>query len=141
MIENNKIGERMKSRREEIGVSVLDIAEQTGLSKATIHRYESGEIKKIKLPVIGTIANILKVNPDWLIGKSENKLRVVTTEYVETKDRRDIKKVLYGLSEYITAKNNLLYDNKPLTPEVRLMLLANIDAIIKIIDKLYIDNE
>lgn len=67
------IGARMKQRRKELDLSAMDIAAKTGLSKATIHRYESGDIKHIKLPVVETIAALLKVNPDWLIGKSEER--------------------------------------------------------------------
>ena len=75
-MKNEEIGKRIKQQRKALNISVVDVAEYTGLSKATIHRYESGEIKNIKLPVLETIANILNVNPAWLIGKSENMERV-----------------------------------------------------------------
>ena len=45
-METGEIGKRMKQRREEKGISG-EIAEATGLTKATIHRYESGEVAKI----------------------------------------------------------------------------------------------
>ena len=65
MIENNEIlGARIKRRREEMNISVAEIAEQTGLSRATIHRYESGDIKRLKLPVIESIAEMLNVTPE-----------------------------------------------------------------------------
>lgn len=130
------ISERMKDRREEIGVSVSEIAEKTGLTKATLYRYEKGEIERIKLPVIESIATILRVNPDWLAGKSDNKDKVITTNYVELKDRNDIRKIFDGLTEYISAKENLLYDGEPLTPELRISLITNIEAVVKIIDKM-----
>lgn len=71
-MKNEEIGKRMQQRRKALNISVVDIAAYTGLSKATIHRYENGEIRDIKLPVIETIATILNVNPLWLIGKSDN---------------------------------------------------------------------
>lgn len=67
------IGERIKKRRMELGVSAADLAESLSMSKATIHRYENGEIKNIKLPVIESIARELRANPLWLIGKSEQR--------------------------------------------------------------------
>lgn len=70
-MKNMEIGKRIQQRRKALNISVVDIAAYTGLSKATIHRYESGDIKDIKLPVLETIAEILCVNPMWLLGKSE----------------------------------------------------------------------
>lgn len=74
-MENKEIGQRIKQRRKALNIPVVDIADYTGLSKATIHRYESGDIKDIKLPVLEKVATILDVDPLWLIGKSENMVR------------------------------------------------------------------
>jgi len=71
-MKNEEIGKRIQQRRKALNISVVDIAAYTGLSKATIHRYENGDIRNIKLPVVETIATILNVNPLWLIGKSKN---------------------------------------------------------------------
>lgn len=135
MIYNNLIGQRIKERREELNISALEIAEQTGLSKATIYRYENGEIKKIKLPIIESIAQILKVNPAWLIGKSDDKYMLDNLQ-IDTNEK-DIKKILTNLTDYIASKNNLVYNNQPLTPEMKVSLIGNIDAVIKLTDKIF----
>ncbi len=75
-MKNVEIGKRIQQRRKALNISVVDIAARTGLSKATIHRYESGDIKDIKLPVLETIAEILDVNPTWLLGKTETMERL-----------------------------------------------------------------
>ena len=75
-MKNMEIGKRIQQRRKALNISVVDIAAHTGLSKATIHRYESGDIKDIKLPILETIAELLDVNPMWLIGKSETMERL-----------------------------------------------------------------
>lgn len=72
-MEHTGIAERMKKRRMELDMSVADLANRLSMSKATIHRYESGEIKHIKMPVIASISNELKVDPAWLLGKTDNK--------------------------------------------------------------------
>lgn len=69
----NKLGERLKERREELMMTQKDIADNIGVAVSTIQRYESGKIKDIKLPVIDAIANFLKVQPEWLIGKTDIK--------------------------------------------------------------------
>jgi|GEM_PF-1974272 len=66
------IGNRIKSRRKEVSISLQEIADKIGVNKSTIQRYESGNIKDIKRPVIDAIAEILTVNPLWLIGKTDN---------------------------------------------------------------------
>lgn len=67
------IGERIKERRQELGISAADLAERLHMSRATIFRYENGEIKTIKIPVVMSIAYELKVNPAWLLGKTSRK--------------------------------------------------------------------
>lgn len=40
-----KIGERIRQRRKEIGLSVDELAEILGKNRATVYRYESNEIE------------------------------------------------------------------------------------------------
>lgn len=72
-MDNLEIGTRIKLRREELEKSLQDIANSTGLARSTIQRYEAGHIKKLKLPVIESIARALAVRPDWIIGKTDEK--------------------------------------------------------------------
>lgn len=72
-MEYKEIGTKIRERRQEINMTVFELANRLHMSKATIHRYESGDIKAIKLPVIESLARELKCNPAWLIGKSDRK--------------------------------------------------------------------
>lgn len=71
----SEIGARIKVRRDELDISAAELANRLSMSKATIHRYENGDIARIKLPVIESMARELKVNPGWLLGKSQVKER------------------------------------------------------------------
>ena len=75
---NKEIGERIYSTRDELGLTLKELSQKVGVAISTIQRYEKGEIEKIKLPVIQSIAHALSVNPSWLIGESDNK-------YLQTK--------------------------------------------------------
>lgn len=66
-----EIGARMHSRRAALGMTLQDVADRVHVARSTIQRYENGSIERMKLPVVFAIARALKVNPDWLIGKSE----------------------------------------------------------------------
>ena len=70
-MEYKEIGTKIRERRQALGISVFELANRLHMSKATVHRYESGDIKMIKLPVIDSIARELRCNPAWLIGKSD----------------------------------------------------------------------
>ena len=67
---NAEIGARIKERRLALNMTLEQIAYDIGIAISTVHRYETGAIDKIKLPVLEAIARSVKVNPDWLIGKS-----------------------------------------------------------------------
>ncbi len=68
MLTNAEIGYRIYTTRMQRGLTLDDIAARVGVAKSTIQRYEKGSIAKIKLPVIESIAYVLRVNPNWLIG-------------------------------------------------------------------------
>lgn len=75
---NSIVATRMQQRREELGLTLDDIALEIGVARSTIQRYEKGTIEKLKLPVIEAIANVLQVDPAWLVGKSDDP-RIVTS--------------------------------------------------------------
>ena len=68
---NRAIGERIEGRRKELGLTLDFVAQEIGVAKSTVQRYEKGTIDKIKLPVIEAIARVLNVNPAWICLKSE----------------------------------------------------------------------
>lgn len=61
-------GQRMKSRRKEIGLSAERVAEILGISPATIYRYEKGDIEKVPGHLLGPIAKALQTTPAYLMG-------------------------------------------------------------------------
>lgn len=69
---NKEIGKRINLKREELNLTLKQLANLVGVDSSTISRYEKGKIDKIKMPVIESIANALKTNPAWLVLKSEN---------------------------------------------------------------------
>lgn len=66
------IGERIKQRRKELDMSAEELADMVGKSRATIYRYESGEIEDMPITVIGPLAEALKTTPDYLMGWSND---------------------------------------------------------------------
>lgn len=62
------IGDRIRIRRNELGLSVDDLASKLGKNRATVYRYESNEIENFPVSVINSLATALDVSPAYLMG-------------------------------------------------------------------------
>lgn len=63
-----KIGDRIKNRRKQLGLSVDQVADKLGKNRATVYRYESSEIEKMPIDIIENLANALQTTPAFLMG-------------------------------------------------------------------------
>lgn len=61
-------GERMRTRRKEIGMSAEKLAELLGKSPATIYRYENGDIEKMPVDFLEPLSKALNTTPAVLMG-------------------------------------------------------------------------
>lgn len=113
-------GKRINERRKELDISAAQLAERLGMSKATIHRYENGDIRNIKLPVIDAMAQVLKVNPLWLIGKSDVK---------DGHNGYDVCNALDDLLTDLMQYDDLVCHGKPVTPEIRGRLIMGLQIL------------
>lgn len=62
------VGEKIKIRRKELGLSADQLAEKLGKDRSTIYRYESKEIEKLPIDIIEPLADALLVSPQYLMG-------------------------------------------------------------------------
>lgn len=62
-----EIGIMIKQRRVEKGLSLMDIAKHCEVSKATVARWENGDIKHMRRDKIERLAQILNVSPIAII--------------------------------------------------------------------------
>ena len=65
------IGDRIKKRRIELGLSAESLGERIGKDRATIYRYENKDIKNMPLSILTPLAKALQVSPSWLLGEPE----------------------------------------------------------------------
>lgn len=61
----------LKSRREELGLTLEEVGDAVGVAKATVQRWEAGVIKNLRRDKIGILAKTLKVSPAYLMGWDE----------------------------------------------------------------------
>lgn len=62
------IGNRIKQRRIELGLSADDLANRINKSRATVYRYENGDIENMPTTVLEPLAKALDTTPADLMG-------------------------------------------------------------------------
>lgn len=72
------VGERIRLRRKQLGLSVDDLAKSLGKNRATIYRYESDEIENLPLNVLDPLAKVLSVTPAYLMGWEDETVTLKT---------------------------------------------------------------
>jgi len=65
-IENKRVGKKLKDRRIEKGLSIIELADRCQLSRMTIYRYESGK-RSIRIEELARIAPILEVPISYFV--------------------------------------------------------------------------
>lgn len=66
-------GDRIKQRRLKLGLTVEELAKKIGKSRATIYRYENGDIENMPTPILEPLAKALETTPADLMGWSSVK--------------------------------------------------------------------
>lgn len=67
------IQEKLKDLRIEKGLSLQELSEQTGISRASLGNYETDEYKEISHKAIITLVDFYGVASDYLLGLTENR--------------------------------------------------------------------
>ena len=65
------VGQRIKQKRIDLGMDAEELALKIGKSRATVYRYENGDIENMPTTVLEPIAKALKTTPAYLMGWKE----------------------------------------------------------------------
>lgn len=76
------VGDRIRERREYLGMSQTDLAKRVDVSKQTLYKYEMNIITNIPSDKIELIGKVLKISPSYLMGWEKN-LALAKTEFSE----------------------------------------------------------
>lgn len=63
---------KLKNRRKELGLTMLEVAKKTKVSEATVSRWESGDIANMKRDKIVLLANALQVSPSFIMDWNDS---------------------------------------------------------------------
>lgn len=67
----NTLNENIKKQRLKLGYTLQQVGDAVGVTRATIQRYESGEIANIDTKMIMKLAEALNTTPTQLMGWEE----------------------------------------------------------------------
>lgn len=97
-------GKRLKETRTEKRMSLEELASKVGTSKTTLSKYERA-LREPKITIINSVADVLGVSVDWLIGYEDNESKDISHIYnnLETKRQQKV---------YSFAENQLKEQNK-----------------------------
>lgn len=103
MASSKEIGERIKTRRKELGYTMEELAEIIGYkNKSSIRRLESGEYA-IRPDKIAEIATALQTTPEWIMGWKKDKLdfgsvlqKALEKSITESERNRNYQKTVVG---------------------------------------------
>jgi len=104
-----QIGDRIKQARTLRNYTLDDVANEIGVAKSTIQRYENGLINKPKLPVLQAIADSLKVNPAWISGQDVPMERKLSLNFETNEDNTPFSRALAKLD---TNTDSLTIEDK-----------------------------
>lgn len=84
--ENMDLKDILQKRRAELELTLEDIAVSVGVTKATVQRWESGEIKNIRRDKINALANALHIPATLLLTGGETEMSA-NTQFIAAKLR------------------------------------------------------
>lgn len=134
-MQHKHIGERIKERRQELEISAAELADRLHMSRATIFRYENGEIKTIKTPVIVSIAYELKVNPAWLLGKTSRKEPL--SHATKDDDYTELTKIFEDLIAFMEYREDIECHGKRMTEQDRYSVATILKGILAMAETRY----
>ena len=76
-----RIGLKIKKLRMEQNMSVEELASKLGKNKATVYRYEKGDIESLPLDALEPLAKALNTTPAYLIGWESKPDKKAVTVY------------------------------------------------------------
>lgn len=118
----DKIVDRLSDAIKSSNLSYAELEKRTKISKSALQRYASGQTKKIPLDVITSIAPILGVTPQYLMGWDD--IQTADEDIYDSANITYIKVPLYGpiscgdgmfvddnIEEYVAVPDNGLNPN------------------------------
>lgn len=108
------IGKRIKDRRNELNISVDELAKRLNKNRTTVYRYEKGDIENLPIDILDPLAKALETTPAYLMGWDDkpNKDTATVGELLKMmRINRDMTVEEYSKEIGISAEDLRLYES------------------------------
>lgn len=82
------MGERIKQRREQLNLSVRELALHINVTKQTVHGWEKGGVVNLRPPNLIKLADKLRANIRWLVHGEGQMERIVARDALTPQEAR-----------------------------------------------------
>lgn len=107
------IGQRIKERRKQIGMTADELGKRLGKDRSTIYRYEKGDIENLPLDILEPIAEVLQTKPTQLMGwtdEMEKEPEKMAERHYEILIDEDISEIFDDFKSLDKAKRKIVKD-------------------------------
>lgn len=110
-------GQRIKIKREELGIGQTELAEKLKISKQTLYKYENDIVTNIPSDKVEEIASALNCTPGYIMGWDE--------DYVDVAKLLDYKHSTLDLTE---TEYNIVVNYRNAEPGIKNSVLKLLDV-------------
>lgn len=112
------IGDRIKQRRIELGLDADELASRIGKSRATVYRYENGDIENMPTTVLEPIAKALNTTPAYLMGWEDPRRATIATRIKNLQAQKNYTIDRLAKRCSLSIEDLTAYENALATPSV-----------------------
>ena len=105
------IGQRIRTKRKEMGMSVDELAARLGKDRSTVYRYEKGDIENLPLDILEPIAKALDTTPAVLMGWVAEESGQRTTELAQLYKRMRLDDDFYRMVQKLDKLSETQLDS------------------------------
>ena len=96
-----EIANKIKSRRQELGLTLEDVAQAVGVGRSTVRKWETGLIKNMGRDKIAALAKILQISPVELVPAA-GVIRSEDEERLEALHQNPKLRLLFDIQKNLT---------------------------------------
>lgn len=117
-----EIRDLIRQKRIALGMTMKEVADKVGVSEGTISRWESGEIANMKRGAIASLAKVLQLSPNSIMGWDDDEQESAAPASdnlpdLTPKDEREIMHLMDDMKEKLMQEEGLMFDGHPASPE------------------------
>lgn len=126
------LGERIRTRRRQLGLKQNQIAEQLGMGRSNFGHIENDRVVPSSTD-LDKIADILKTKSDYLLGKTNDPYLPNDDPYaLSPKEEKDIAVKLERMMSELESDSSLAFMGEPLDEEDRELLLISLENTLRL---------